>query len=107
MSILEYGSIIKIISSNSTYDDKYFFVERLYDDKLVLVSDTEVTLGITDQELDDPSIIEIKIVYKPTYGFIGQHKFFIYQWIEIEYQKEVEGVSESENEKVVGKIIFI
>jgi hypothetical protein len=107
MSIqLEYGNIIKIISSNSTYDDKYFFVERLYDDKLVLVSDTEVTLGITDQELDDASIIEIKIVYKPTHGFISQHKFFIDQWIEIEYQRNPdEGAGDSD--KVIGKIIFI
>jgi hypothetical protein len=105
MSTLEYGNIIKIISTNSTYDDKYFFVERLYDDKIVLVSDTEVTLGITDQELDDSSIIEIKIVYKPTYGFIAQHKFFVDQWIEIDYKKD--GDSESESEKVIGQIIFI
>ena len=68
MSTLEYGYVIKIVSSDrdSTYDGKYFFVERLYDDKLVLVSDSEITLGITDQELNDTSIVEIKIVYKPT-----------------------------------------
>ena len=49
------GNVIKIISSNpdSNYDGKYFFVERLYDDKLVIVSDKEsITLGITDQELE-------------------------------------------------------
>ena len=62
---LEYGNVIKIISSDSVYDNKYFFVERLYDNKLVLISDKEtITLGITDQILDDTSISEIIIVYK-------------------------------------------
>jgi hypothetical protein len=100
---LEYGSVIKIVSSssNSTYDG-YFFVERLYDDQLVLISDkSTLSLGITDQELDDKTIEKIIIVYKPKQeqGFIHQHKFFISQRIEIEFEDVLP--------KLVGKIINI
>ncbi len=85
---LEYGNIIKIVSdSNPMYQGKYFFVERLQDDKLVLLSDKEtISLGITDQELDDKTIEKIIIVYKPKrdQGFIFQNKLFNGQMIEIE-----------------------
>ena len=99
VSTLEYGYVIKIVSSDrdSTYDGKYFFVERLYDDQLVLLSDKEtITLGITDQELDDKKIEKFIIVYKPRkdQGFIFQNKLFIGQMIEIEF----------EGSKVYGKI---
>ena len=99
---LEYGNVIKIITSdsNSIYEGKYFFVERLQDDKLVLLSDKEtISLGITDQELDDTTIEKIIIVYKPKagQGFIYQNKLFNGQMIEI----EMEGNS------VHGKIINI
>ena len=89
MESIEYGNVIRIISSDSTYDDKYFFVDRLYDDKLVLITDKEtLTLGITDQSLDDTSIIEIIIVYKPsTIGYITQNKLMKDQWIEIQLQE--------------------
>ena len=99
---LEYGNVIKIITSdsNSIYEGKYFFVERLQDDKLVLLSDKEtISLGITDQELDDTTIEKIIIVYKPKagQGFIYQNKLFNGQMVEI----EMEGNS------VHGKIINI
>ena len=83
---LEYGHVIKIISTNSSYDGKYFFVERLYDDELVLLTDTGIVkLGITDHELNDNSIMEIIIVYKPKdYGYILQNKLKNGQWLEIE-----------------------
>jgi hypothetical protein len=58
-STLEYGYVIKIVSSDrdSTYDGKYFFVERLHDDQLVLLSDKEtITLDIVDQELVNKKI---------------------------------------------------
>ena len=89
---LEYGNVIKIISSDSVYDNKYFFVERLYDNKLVLISDKEtITLGITDQILDDTSISEIIIVYKPViHGYIMQNKLFVDQIIEIELDLDLE-----------------
>jgi hypothetical protein len=98
-STLEYGYVIKIVSSDrdSTYDGKYFFVERLHDDQLVLLSDKEtITLGITDQELDDKKIEKLIIVYKPRkdQGFIFQNKLFVGQTIDIEF----------DNSKVIGKI---
>ena len=91
MSTLEYGNVIKIISTNPLYEGKYFFVDRLYDDQLVILSDKEtITLGITDQELDDKTIEQIIIVYKPKkgQGFIFQHKLFVGQVIEIEVEGE-------------------
>jgi hypothetical protein len=97
---LEYGNIIKIVSSETSYDGKYFFIDRLYDDKLILLSDKEtITLGITDQELDDKSIEKIVIVYKPKKGqnYIFQNKLFISQSIEIEF----------EDMKLIGKITNI
>ena len=86
---LEYGNVIKIITSdsNSIYQGKYFFIERLQDDKLVILSDKEtISLGITDQELDDKTIEKIIIVYKPKagQGFIYQNKLFNGQMNEIE-----------------------
>jgi hypothetical protein len=109
MESIEYGNVIKIISSDSTYDDKYFFVDRLYDDKLVLITDKEtITLGITDQSLDDTSIIEIVIVYKPpTKGYITQNRLMKDQWIEIQLQ-EPDAINElDELDKVNGKIVDI
>jgi hypothetical protein len=99
---LEYGNVIKIITSdsNSIYEGKYFFVERLQDDKLVLLSDKEtISLGITDQELDDKTIEKIIIVYKPKegQGFVFQNKLFNGQMIEIEF----DGIN------VFGKIVKI
>jgi hypothetical protein len=95
-STLEYGSVIKIVSSNPY--DGYFFVERLYDDKLVLLSDKgTITLDITDQELDDKTIEKFIIVYKPKQGFIFQNKLFMSQMIELEF----------EDGKVIGKIMNI
>ena len=96
-SILEYGYVIKFVSSNPIYEGKYFFIDRLYDDKLIILSDKEtITLGITDETLDDKSIEKIIIVYKPKQGqgFIFQHKLFLGQFIEIEF----------EDVKVIGKI---
>ena len=56
-SVLEYGYVIKFVSSNPLYEGKYFFVDRLYDDKLIVLSDKEtITLGITDETLDDKTM---------------------------------------------------
>jgi hypothetical protein len=103
MSTLEYCRVIKIVSStpNHIYDG-YFFVERLYDDQLVLISDKTISLGITEQELDDKTIERIIIVYKPKYGhdFVYQNKMFVGQMIEIEFEDTT--VKDS---KIIGKII--
>ena len=50
----------------------------MQDDKLVLLSDKEtISLGITDQELDDNTIEKIIIVYKARKGhYIFQNKLF-------------------------------
>jgi hypothetical protein len=99
---LEYGNVIKIVTSdsNSVYEGKYFFVERLQDDKLVILSDKEtISLGITEQDLDDKTIEKIIIVYKPKpgQGFIFQNKLFNGQMIEIEF----------DGNSIYGKIINI
>ena len=95
---LQYGNVLKIVSTNPSYDGKYFFVERLYDDKLVLTTEEgSLTLDIADQEFVDKSITKLIIVYKPTQGFIFQNKLFIGQNIEIELI----------NDKIVGKITNI
>jgi len=88
MSTLEYGNVIKIVSTNPLYEGKFFFVDKLYDDKIVIISDKEIiTLDITDQTLDDKTIEKIIVVYKPKpeHGFIFQHKLFVEQMIEIEF----------------------
>lgn len=99
-TILEYGYVIKFVSSNPLYEGKYFFIDRLYDDKLIILSDKEtITLAITDEVLDDKTIEKIIIVYKPKkgQGFIVQHKLFVSQFIEIEF----------DDAKVSGKIVNI
>jgi hypothetical protein len=99
-NVLEYGYVIKFVSSNPLYEGKYFFIDRLYDDKLIVLSDKEtITLGITDETLDDKTIEKIIIVYKPKHsqGFIFQHKLFVGQFIEIEF----------DDVKVTGKITNI
>ena len=85
MTTLLYVSVIKIISTDSIYDDKLFFVERLDDDELVLVSDdkNKLILPIENQSLGE-SIQEIILLYKPPGSFAQQNRLFPKQWVEIE-----------------------
>jgi hypothetical protein len=87
MTTLLYGSVIKIIStdSDSVYDNKLFFVERLDDSELVLVSDdkNKLILPIENQSLGE-SIQEVILIYKPPGNFAQQNRLFPKQWVEIE-----------------------
>ena len=47
MTTLMYGSIIKLLSTESKYDDKFFFVERLDENELCLVDEDTNKLVLT------------------------------------------------------------
>ena len=84
MTTLLYGSIIQIRSTETIYENKLFFVERLEDDELVLKSNDGniIELPIEEGSLGS-SILEIIVVYKPTKGFCAQNRFFPLQWVEV------------------------
>jgi hypothetical protein len=88
MTTLMYGSIIKLLSTESKYDDTFFFVERLDDNELCLVDENtnKLVLTITNGNLDDDTIKSITIVYKPYEDFIKQNRLFEKQWIEIQFE---------------------
>ena len=87
MTNLNYGSIIKILSSENKYDNKFFFVERLDETELCLISEqnTKEILEIQNGSLTDESIESITIIYKPLLSFDKQNNLFNKQWIEIEF----------------------
>ena len=78
MTTLLYGSVIKLISSEQTYDNKFFFVERLDDNELVLNTQTDdkLILPVVNNSLDD-SIKEIIVIYKPTINFAQQNRLYV------------------------------
>ena len=82
-----YGSIIKILSSESKYDNKIFFVERVDDTELCLITEenTKEILEIENGVLTDDNINSITIIYKPLLTYDKQHNLFIKQWVEIEF----------------------
>ena len=86
MTTLLYGSVIKLISSEQTYDNKFFFVERLDDNELVLNTQTDdkLILPVVNNSLDD-SIKEIIVIYKPTINFAQQNRLYVKHWVEIEF----------------------
>ena len=88
MTTLLYGSIIKLLSTESKYDNKFFFVERLDETELCLVDEdmNKLVLTITDGNLDDDAIKSITIVYKPYDDFVKQNRLFEKQWIEIQFE---------------------
>ena len=88
MTTLMYGSIIKLLSTESNYDDKLFFVERLTDTELCLVDEesNKLVLTITNGNLDDDTIKSITIIYKPFENFVKQNRLFEKQWIEIQFE---------------------
>ena len=88
MTTLLYGSIIKLLSTESKYDNKFFFVERLDETELCLVDEdmNKLVLTIKDGNLDDDTIKSITIVYKPYDDFVKQNRLFEKQWIEIQFE---------------------
>jgi len=89
MTTLLYGSIIQIRSTESIYENKLFYVERLEDDELVLKSNDGniLVLPVEDGSLGD-SITEIALIYKPLYGYCVQNKLYKSQWLEIEFEDQ-------------------
>ena len=93
--MIEYGNIIKIVSSED-YDNELFFVKRVASDKLTL-------LKANGQELTMPTdkIKEIMIVYVPDEkGFVNQSQLLVGQLVEVEFKSKTKDV-------VQGRIIKI
>ena len=89
MTTLLYGSIIQIRSTESIYENKLFYVERLEDDELVLKSNdgNVLILPIEDGSLG-ASITEIRVLYKPIHNYSVQNKLFKSQWVEIDFEDQ-------------------
>ena len=89
MTTLLYGSIIQIRSTESIYENKLFYVQRLEDDELVLKSNdgNVLILPIEDGSLGE-SIIEIVVLYKPLHNYSVQNKLFKSQWVEVSFEDQ-------------------
>jgi len=89
MTTLRYGSIIQIRSTESIYENKLFYVERLEEDELVLKSNdgNVLVLPIEDGSLG-VSITEIVVLYKPIHDYSVQNKLFKSQWVEIDFEDQ-------------------
>ena len=74
---LELGAVIKIISeTNSTYHNKYFLIDYLDNDKIVIVDQRKILrkLSIKDGVIEDNSITQIILVDRPEHpGFAKQN----------------------------------
>ena len=89
MTTLLYGSIIQIRSTESIYENKLFYVQRLEDDELVLKSNdgNVLILPIEDGSLGE-SIIEIVVLYKPLHNYSVQNKLYKSQWVEVSFEDQ-------------------
>lgn len=101
---IEYGYIIQLNSSNKTdYEDKYFFVERISENELSLLTQEGEKL-ILSGSLKENNIDSISVVYIPeneNKGFIRHNKLRPNKWVEIMFEEN--GVIE----KFQGKILSI
>jgi hypothetical protein len=80
---LEYGYVIKMITPESIYDNRYFMVERITDEELVLLERNGKLLTL---ELPLTDVMEINIVYIPELkGYIKQNNILVNSWINIEF----------------------
>ncbi len=80
---LEYGYVIKMISPESIYDNRYFMVDRITDNELVLLERNGKLLTL---ELPLTDIMEINIVYMPELkGYIKQNNILINSWVNVEF----------------------
>ena len=74
---LELGAVIKIMSvTNSTYHNKYFLIDYLDNDKIVIVDQRKILrkLSIKDGAIEDSSITQIIVVDRPEHpGFAKQN----------------------------------
>lgn len=92
---LEYGSVIKLISSDeSIYDNRYFMVDKITDEELVLLERNGKSLTLT---FPLNNIMQISVVYLPVIkGYIKQNNILVNSWVNIEF---------IDNSKYKGKVI--
>lgn len=86
---LELGAIIKLVSeSNSIYHNKYFLIDYLDNDRIIIVDENKVSrkLNIRDKQLEDESITQIIVVDRPEHpGFARQNGMEIGTWWSIHF----------------------
>ena len=71
-SQLQYGSIIRLLSSNDDYKDKLFFVNYIGNNNIQLTDNklfNTFSFKIEDGQIDDENIEKIEILYSPPEGF--------------------------------------
>lgn len=92
---LEYGSVIKIISSDeSIYDNRYFMVDKITDEELILLERNGKTLSLT---FPLNNVMQISVVYLPEIkGYIKQNNILVNSWVNIEF---------IDNSKYKGKVL--
>ena len=86
---LELGAIIKLVSeTNSIYHNKYFLIDYLDNDMIIIVDKKKVSrkLNIKDGQLEDNSITQIIVVDRPEHpGFARQNGMEIGTWWSIHF----------------------
>ena len=86
---LELGAIIKIISeSKSILHNKYFLIDYLDNDKIVIIDQNKTSrkLSIKDGTIEDTSITQIIVVDRPEHpGFAKQNEMEIGTWWSIHF----------------------
>lgn len=101
---IEYGFIIQLNSTNKTdYEDKYFFIERITENELSLLTQEGEKL-ILSGSLKENDIDSISVVYIPENeekGFIRHNKLRPNKWVEVIFEEK--GVIE----KFQGKLLSI
>ena len=73
-----YGSIIKIKTKNNIYDNLLFFVNKIEESYIDLISNNGMELVKLelneDKSLKDSNIDEIDVIYEPENGYASQNK---------------------------------
>jgi len=93
--MIEYGNIIKIVSSQD-YDNELFFVKRVATDKLILLQANGKEISVSIDKIK-----EIMIVYVPEEkGFVNQSHLSVGQMVEVEFKSKTKDV-------IQGRIIKI
>ncbi|MBC8295030.1 MAG: hypothetical protein H8E55_04450, partial [Pelagibacterales bacterium] len=101
---LELGAIIKLVSeTNIIFHNKYFLIDYLDNEKIIVVGKNKKTLKLTikDGAIEDTSITQIIVVDRPQYkGFAKQNGMEMGTWWSIHFSFEG-------GEIIKGKIVGI
>jgi len=88
----ELGAIIKIISeTNTVFHNKYFLIDYLDNDKIIIVNENKISIKLTikDGTLEDTSITQIIVVDRPQHkGFAKQNGMDMGTWWSIHFSFE-------------------